>query len=208
MTPTEAAQIMRVLLTYFDGAGRQPDWGDASTMPAWIAELSPFPAAWGLEVLNDLRDEWQAINARGEPVFFPRLVEFSSKLRTLAATHEREDYERQALDAAIRCDGSRWIDNGANAAGVRPFPSLRDGMVPCPTCSPAQHAHALSYDVHSRMETKGAQPSPPPCRRHTSIEELPATAEQATKHIEEARRVVVEMSPQSPLRQALEKGWQ
>lgn len=202
MTKDEADQIVATLIVYFGELPGQPDWKRVGTIPAWHEMLSPFSMLDGIAAVNSLRTHIaEKIDDPTGRAYFPIIDEFGNYLRKVATQRERDAITRGALESHILCDGSRWIDNEPNQYGERPWPDKGPGMVPCPTCNPSNYAAWAGGRQHDRLDVKG-QPKPPPACRY--VPEQLASHAQAAAHIEEARRIVSAMSPDSPMKTALE----
>lgn len=161
MNATEVQLVITTLRNYY-GSLPQPDWKDPRTSEVWLEELRVFSLGDGMAAVHSIRDRSQALLDAGKQVWFPTLVEVTNDLRNVASEAEREAYARDALTAAVRCDGSRWIDNAPNAIGVRPFPAKGDGLIACPTCSPSLHKRQMGGNQHEPTP-RGEQVSAPHC---------------------------------------------
>lgn len=165
MTPDEVRLVLRTLTNYFGELPRRPDWDSPGVKEAWGQMLTPFSLAEASSAILDLRERVAARLAKEppDPVYFPIVDEFGNYLRKIASREERKAIAAAAHDSAIRCDGSRFIDNSDAATGRRPFPALAEGMVACPACSPSMHERQMYGDHHDPTK-KGATPALPPCK--------------------------------------------
>lgn len=197
MTPNEMNEVIRTLVAYFGDLPRQPKWDDPLVLGVWREVLAPFSMADAMQAVNDLRERIAKRLDEGAAAYFPIVDEFGNFLRRSATEAEREVYARDALTAAIRCDGSRSIDNAPNAAGVRPFPSKSDGFVACPTCSPSIHKRQMQGNQHEPTP-RGEQASPPPCQPVRDDFDGPTMAGRA--EIERARAMLVPTDSRAPRR--------
>lgn len=162
MTPSEATTIVTTLRNMYGRPG-QPAWDEPGVLQAWFDALTPFQPPEAYAAMEELAERNQDRFLKGDPVYFPAPIEFAAMLRRVATDSEREAVQRDALVAAIRCDGSRFIDNSPDALGNRPFPALGAGLVACPTCNPSLHKRQAGGNLH-RPTPKGEPAAPTACR--------------------------------------------
>lgn len=164
MNKDDAAQIIDTLVVYFGELPGQPDWTGPSVTMAWFDMLSPFSLGDGLAALNRYRAHVRDLLDADKRVYFPIIDEFGNYMRKVATEREQEDTQRSALDAHIKCDGSRWIVNAPGEDDELPWPDHAPGMVPCPACNPTNYAQWRAGREQYRPDVKGQPKSPAPCR--------------------------------------------
>lgn len=162
MKANEFLEIVNTMRAYFREAGT-PNFDDPIVRKVWWETFQSFDAGDGLAAANAVREAAEARIAAGQPYGFPTPIEVGRFLKQVATDRERDEMIEHNRSAAITCDGSRWIDNVPGPDGRRPFPSLGEGAVACPTCLPFVHEQQMKRNNHGHWDRKAGGKGLPPC---------------------------------------------